>query len=256
VSLPLTLSGFTPPWRVLATSAASAPGVKGPGPTAPAERDCVETEQPPPQPQQQTAAGATTGAATTATGSPGSDLALIRAAAAGDRGAFHALVDRHSPGLFRVARSLSRNRADAEDVLQETFVGAFRGLKNFDGRASVKTWLTRICVRLAARHWHGSRRSREAMALDAPGAADAVSASDQALSTASAVPHVDRRLDLGAVIGTLADDHREVIVLREVRGLSYDEIAAALNVPRGTVESRLHRARAALRQKLNGYGAG
>lgn len=245
MSLPLTVSGFTQPWRVL--SAAAAPGDKGPGPTAPAERHYVETGQP----QTTAAAAATTGGATTA---PPSDSDLIRAAAAGDRGAFHALVDRHSPGLFRVARSLSRNRADAEDVLQETFVGAFRGLKNFDGRASVKTWLTRICVRQAARHWHGSRRSREALTLDSP-AADAAATADDALSTASAVPHVDRRMDLSAVIRTLPDDHREVIVLREVRGLSYDEIAATLGVPRGTVESRLHRARAALRQKLNGYGA-
>src|SRR5436309_1505087 len=68
-----------------------------------------------------------------------SDLELLRAAGGGDDGAFHTLVDRHAAALYRVAISMSRNRADAEDLMQETFVGAYRGLKNFAGRSSVKT---------------------------------------------------------------------------------------------------------------------
>src|SRR5438105_1683209 len=72
------------------------------------------------------------------------DLELLRAAGDGDDGAFHALVDRHAATLFRVAMSMSKNRADAEDLMQETMVGAYRGLKNFAGRSSVKTWLVQI----------------------------------------------------------------------------------------------------------------
>src|SRR5207248_7302518 len=67
------------------------------------------------------------------------DQELLRAAVGGDDGAFHTLVDRHASHLFRIAMSLSQNRADAEDLLQETFIGAYRGMKKFAGRASVKT---------------------------------------------------------------------------------------------------------------------
>jgi len=180
------------------------------------------------------------------------DLALLRSAAAGDRAAFHALVDRHSKDLFRVALSLSRNRSDAEDVLQETFVGAYRGLSQFSARSSVKTWLTQICVRQAAKQWNRSRRTREAVAIDAEGGA---TAGGQPLARPSREIDADRRMDLMAVIETLPEEHRQVILLREVQGLSYDDIARTLGVPQGTVESRLHRARAGLKQRLKGYGA-
>src|SRR6186713_283693 len=75
-----------------------------------------------------------------------SDLALIRSAAGGDEQAFHILVDRHAKVLFRSALALTRSRTDAEDLLQETFVGASRGLKNFNGRSTAKTWLTSILI--------------------------------------------------------------------------------------------------------------
>ena len=180
------------------------------------------------------------------------DLELVRAAAAGDRPAFHVLVDRHSKYLFRLAASLSRTRADAEDVLQETFVGAYKGLASFNGRSSVKTWLTQICVRQAARQWNRSKRSRETVTIDEKGAAASV---DPSLARPSAEANVDRRMDLMAVIEKLPEEHRQVILMREVQGLSYDDIATALAVPQGTVESRLHRARAGLKRLLQGYSA-
>ena len=181
---------------------------------------------------------------------PDADLELARSAAGGNRPAFHALVDRHSKDLFRLAVSLSRNRSDAEDVLQETFVGAYRGLSKFDGRSSVKTWLTQICIRQAAKQWNRSKRARETVAIDGEGSA---AAGGESLARASAEPDADRRMDLTAMIETLPEDHRQVILMREVQGLSYDEIARVLGVPQGTVESRLHRARAGLKQRLRGY---
>ena len=189
--------------------------------------------------------------ATVAPTVPDGDLDLVRSAAAGDRQAFHALVDRHSDSLFRLALSMSRNRADAEDVLQETFIGAYRGLARFSGRSSVKTWLTQILLRQAAKMWHHTKRSREAVAIDSPAGA----AVGESLSRPSAQVDVERRMDLMAVIDRLPEDHRQVILLREVQGLSYEEITQVLGVPQGTVESRLHRARAALKQRLKGYPA-
>jgi len=188
-----------------------------------------------------------------------SDLELLRAAGGGDDDAFHALVDRHAPMLFRVAQSLTRDRADAEDLMQETFVGAYRGLKNFAGRSSVKTWLVQILTRQAAKAWQRGRHHRAARSIDAAARADDGNplgdgvrgyAGDRALSSESHAAAVDRRLDVTATLRRLSAAHREVLVLREIRGLSYEEIAEVLEVPRGTVESRLSRARAEFREKL------
>jgi RNA polymerase sigma-70 factor, ECF subfamily len=189
-----------------------------------------------------------------------SDLELLRAAGGGDDDAFHALVDRHAPMLFRVAQSLARNRDDAEDLMQETFVGAYRGSKNFAGRSSVKTWLVQILTRQAAKAWQRGRHHRAARSIDAaaraddgtPAGGDGVRgyAGDRALSSESHAAAVDRRLDVRATLRQLSAPHREILVLREIRGLSYEEIAEVLEVPRGTVESRLSRARAEFREKL------
>jgi RNA polymerase sigma-70 factor (ECF subfamily) len=186
-----------------------------------------------------------------------SDAELVQHAARGDRGAFHLLVDRHANHLLKLAFSLSSNRDDADDIVQETFTAAFVGLKKFAGRSSVKTWLSSILMRRAAKIWHRSKRLRMAVPLDA---ANASSESDRptnlnpgSLAVASTVTSVDQRIDLQAVLETLSEPHREVIVLREMQGLSYEEIAEVLGVPRGTVESRLHRARQELQAKLTSY---
>jgi RNA polymerase sigma-70 factor (ECF subfamily) len=178
------------------------------------------------------------------------DLELLRSAAGGDERAFHTLIDRHAGVMFRAALSLTRNRSDAEDLMQETFVGAYRGLKNFAGRSSVKTWLMQILTRQAAKAWHRNRHQRSALSLyesDSPTHRD-----DASLKTRSADAAVESKLDVMAVLEQLTEAHREILVLREVRQLSYDEIAEVLDVPRGTVESRLSRARTEFRQKLIG----
>ena len=90
------------------------------------------------------------------------DQQLVQAAVAGDEQAFHALVDRYAAALFHSALSLSRNRADAEDLLQETLVAAHRGLRSFAGRSSFKTWLTTILTRKAFKSLHRTRHHRAA----------------------------------------------------------------------------------------------
>ena len=166
------------------------------------------------------------------------DIELLRRARDGDSGAFHALVDRHAQRLYRLAVSLVGNAVDAEDVLQEAFIGAFRGLKGFEGRASVKTWLTRILVIQAAQFRRSRKRKRtEAMPEN----------------IAAASKSAEAGMDVAAALADLSAEHRQVLVLREYERMSYEEIAEVLDVPRGTVESRLYRARGELRQRLKSY---
>jgi len=179
------------------------------------------------------------------------DQELLRATAGGDGAAFGRLVERHAQDLFRLAQWLAPNRADAEDVLQETLTGAFKAARSFDGRSTVKTWITGIMIRQAARQRRKYKNARRVVSMHADEGVRPAAGVDRPV--ASAVAAIDRRIDLAQVIDTLADEHREVILLRETQGLSYDEIAAALGIPQGTVESRLYRARAALRKKLEGY---
>lgn len=179
------------------------------------------------------------------------DIELARQAAGGDRAAFHAVVDRHANDLFRLARSLCRSRPDAEDIVQETFIEAFRGIGSFDGRASLRTWLSRILTRRASRVWRKSRRRGETPLTAADGSPPA----DPGLAVAPATTAVDARLDLRAVLRTLMPEHREVLVLRELAGMSYAQIAQTLGVPQGTVESRLHRARNELRHRMKAYAS-
>ena len=166
-----------------------------------------------------------------------------------DDALFRELVDRHADELFRLAVALVGNAADAEDVLQETFIGALQGLDRFEGRSSARTWLTGILVRQAARH-HRGRSQRKAQPL-----AEFSDASRRLLS--GSVPgdsqQWDTQIDVLAALGNLSPEHREALVLREFQGLSYEEMAEVLDVPVGTVESRLHRARRELREQLGAY---
>lgn len=171
-----------------------------------------------------------------------SDIALLHKASGGDAGAFHTLADRHADRLYRLAVSLVGNRFDAEDIVQETFIGAFKGMRGFEGRASVKTWLTRILVTQVAR-WRRERKRRRPRG----GEADVEPVEE------SPAGGIGARMDLMEAVGRLSAEHREVIVLREMEQLSYEEIAGVLGVPRGTVESRLHRARGELRERLKAY---
>lgn len=150
-------------------------------------------------------------------------------------GGFEGLVDRYAQELYGLAYSMLGNGADAEDALQETFLAAFRGLGRFEGRSSLRTWLTGILVRQVA--LVRRRGGRRAAAPVVPG--------DAAVCGGEA--GVAAKHDAAALLAALSPEHRDVLVLREMRGMSYKEISEVLGVPRGTVESRLHRARAALR---------
>jgi RNA polymerase sigma-70 factor (ECF subfamily) len=173
------------------------------------------------------------------------DTELVTRSQRGDVEAFPKLVDRYAAMLYGLAVSLVGNAADAEDVLQETLLGAFHGLRRFKQRSSVKTWLTRILVRQAASHFRRTKRLRNrVLRLDADSAPE---------TPAAPVSKPGSRMDVVAAIAELTGEHREVIVLRELNGMSYEEIAEVLGIPRGTVESRLFRARRQLQKRLGAY---
>ena len=179
---------------------------------------------------------------------PDGDIELVRRVRQGDESAFRRVVDIYGPRLYLLARTMLGNHEDAQDVVQETFVGAFRGLRGFQGRSTVKTWLTRILMNNVANIWR-SRKLRKTVPLDEDAQQLGAPPARQATETGRA----DMRMDIAAVIGRLPQEHRAVILLREVQGMTYEEMSAALGVPRGTVESRLFRARQKLMDILGDY---
>lgn len=179
----------------------------------------------------------------------------LEALRAGDRAEFARLVDAHYELIYRLAIKMLRHPQDAEDVLQETFMKAYRGLKNFDGRSSLSTWLYRIATNEALMFL---RRSRpELVSIDQPIENDEDSLPIQIvdwcclpepdLMTAEAQEHLDRAID------NLAPALRVVFILRDLQGLSTQETAQVLSISQGAVKTRLSRARLKLREDLSSY---
>jgi RNA polymerase sigma-70 factor, ECF subfamily len=161
---------------------------------------------------------------------PGSvaDAALVRAAQRGSQEAVEELFTRHWRGAYRAALLVTGDRAAAEDIAQESFLAALRALPRFDLRRPLRPWLQRIVVNRAI-DWSRARAHRAEVAADA--APDAV-ASDEPGAFGE---------DIMAALLALAPEQRAVIVLRYVLDFTPGEIAAALDLPRGTVNSRLRR---------------
>jgi RNA polymerase sigma-70 factor (ECF subfamily) len=177
--------------------------------------------------------------------------ARLRAAAdgarAGDPEAFRALVGETHATVFRLAAALVSDRDEAADVTQETYVRAWGRVGELRDGAAALGWLCRIARNVAHDRrrswWSRMRAPLDALAGEAAPREEAPDASLAAAERASAVR---------AALAKLPEKQRVVLALRELEGLSYDEIAAALGVPVGTVESRLHRARGALARRLAG----
>lgn len=182
----------------------------------------------------------------------GSIEAVARAAAGGDRDAFRALVEATSAVVYRVALRSLGEPADADDVVQETYVRAWRSLDRLRDPAAVVGWLCRIAANVAA-DLHRSRGRRRTWSLDASsedGAALVERLSSDDPDPEKQVGDAQLARAALALVGELSEKHRMVLLLREVDGMSYAEIAGALGLSVGTVESRLHRARAALARKI------
>ena len=183
---------------------------------------------------------------------------LVAELKSGSEQAFALLIAQYSHPIYSlIARSL-RDPADAADVTQEVFVKVFRNISGFHGEASLRTWIYRIALHEASnqRRWWG-RHKRQELTIDAPFdndegetfcLADALATRDASPFDCAARSEVRARVE--AALRTIPEVFREVVILREIEGFGYEEIAEILNVNIGTVKSRLTRGRAALRLAL------
>jgi len=191
-------------------------------------------------------------AARPASGVEQSDLELVRRVQRGERGAFDLLVLRYQHKVVKLVARLLRDPTEAEDVAQESFVKAYRALGSFRGDSAFYTWLYRIAVNTA----RNTMASRQRRPLDYE--AD-LSESEQSVvesrmrhgdTPEAAVLSDEIHSTVNSAIEALPEDLRTAIILREVEGLSYEEIAEAMECPVGTVRSRIFRAREAIDRSL------
>jgi len=182
------------------------------------------------------------------------DLTLLRGFAARDPGAVRLLTERHNQRLFRAAWSILKNRGEAEDAVQSAYMRAFAAAASFEGRSSLATWLTRIAINEAL----GRRRAtqRRLAALDAGSVAVLDEYRDKMMRGSTFTPAPDALAQaqlrglLERAIGELPESFRAVFVLREIEGMSVEDVAAALGIPPATVKTRDLRARRRLRESL------
>jgi RNA polymerase sigma-70 factor (ECF subfamily) len=151
--------------------------------------------------------------------------------------------------MFTLTRVLTGGDADAEDLVQDTFVRAFRALPRFRGESSFRTWLHRIAVNVIRSHMVRRGRRLETAAVRDSGE-DSHSLFERVPSEEDLEATVTRRQMIDRALATLSDDVRLLVTLRDVQGLEYQEIAAITGLPIGTVESRIFRARQRLRPLL------
>ncbi len=184
------------------------------------------------------------------------DQALLARLRAGDKSACAECVERHANGVYRLALRLLRDDAEAEDVVQETFLNAFKAINSFDGRSKLSTWLYRIAYNAALMRL---RRSRPlTVSVDDPELSDDGFETPRQLFDWCCLPEQDfetdeARAQLEEAIQELPEKLRAVFVLRELEGLSTEETAQALGVSAEAVKTRLHRARLRLRERLSAY---
>jgi RNA polymerase sigma-70 factor (ECF subfamily) len=181
------------------------------------------------------------------------DRSLVRRAQSGERGAFNVLVSKYRHRIMKLSMRYTRNRADAEDAVQETFINAYGGLRHFRGDAAFSSWLHRIAVNSAKSVL--SVRARDANVFRSD------SRNDDEINEAAVTPkEMDTPEDLvltdeirdavNAAIESLSEEQRNAIVLREIQGLSYSQMASTMSCPVGTVRSRVFRAREAIDYRL------
>ena len=175
--------------------------------------------------------------------SPLDDTELIELIRSGSTHHFAVLVERHQNRIFQFVLALLRNRQDAEDVAQEAFVGAFRKLDSFEGRSSFFTWLRRLAYNACIDHLR-KKKSRKSD-LSTPDTSYLV-----ASQSANPMNRLEERETIDAVrsaIDQLPEEQRSIVCMRDIDGMDYSEIASVLDIPIGTVRSRLHRARLELK---------
>ncbi len=170
---------------------------------------------------------------------------ILEKAGQGDLTAFEVVYKGSSSFVYNVAFRITRNSADAEEVTQDVFMKIYHNLKDFGFRSEFKTWVYRIAVNTAINHYRKSERN-EKDRVDYDTAALTIPASH---STEDELMQRDNEIQINGLLSVLSPKYKTCLILREIEGLSYEEIAAALKIPVNTVRSRLKRARAALIEK-------
>ncbi len=185
------------------------------------------------------------------------DRELVEAAKKGDRNAFRALFERYQRRAYSLAYGVVRNPDDALDVVQDAFIKAHRYLDKFEGSSSFYTWLYRIVMNLSIDHIRKNRRSRAVDFSD-----QTVKEDDGRVGEDDLLPRIlggnpgralqdkEIRARIEAALSELSDNHRAVLVMRELEGLSYEEMARVMNCSKGTIMSRLFHARRNMQKRL------
>ena len=184
------------------------------------------------------------------------EVELITAARAGRQDAFAEIVERYSGTVYNLALRLMNDQQEAEEVLQETFISAFRALNRFEGRSKLSTWLYRIAYNAALMRLR--KRRVPDVSLDEPRETEDGELLPRQLVDWTAVPEdlllsKEFRGMLSGALAALPESLRSVFVLRDMEGLSTAETAEALGLTETNAKVRLHRARLALRERLTGY---
>ena len=181
------------------------------------------------------------------------DAQLIRLALDGQSEAFGQLVLKYQDRLFNTVFHVVGHAEDARDIVQEALVQAFVKLASFRGQSAFYTWLYRIAFNVAITHRRRRRPTVSIEHLRESGGMEPVDCEDD---PAQALDRKERCCQVRRAMGQLAEEHRAVLVLREIEGCCYESISEILDLPIGTVRSRLHRARLQLREELKEMLAG
>jgi len=182
---------------------------------------------------------------------PEDDNALAARIAARDERAFETVMRRHNRMLYRLARSILRDDAEAEDALQDAYIAAYRGIGSFRGSARLSTWLARIVINAAYARLRKRTATAQVVAIHANFEVHSATVHDEATeSPENAAMRSELRALLMEKIDALPESFRVVYVMRDVEELSVEETAACLDLPEATVRTRAFRARALLREAL------
>jgi RNA polymerase sigma-70 factor (ECF subfamily) len=187
------------------------------------------------------------------------DLSLVERLQCGDAAALEELIDRYGSRIYRLVYQITHNEADAEEVVQDVFLTVFRKIRTFEGRAALGSWLYRVATNAALLKGRSRRADREvpldsrlpSFLPDGHRAGDPASLNvDWSKTPETELLSQETRNILSRVIDGLPDPYRAVLVLRDVEGLTNEEVAEAVGESVAAVKSRLHRARMVLREEL------
>jgi RNA polymerase sigma-70 factor, ECF subfamily len=187
----------------------------------------------------------------------GEEASILAELKSGSEEAYACLIDRFHQPVYGLVYRMLNDPADAADTTQEVFLKVFRGMRQFQGEASLKTWIYRIAIHEASNHrrWWFRHKGREtSMEQDASHASTLKETlADRGCSPFDSVAQEEVRAKVEAELSLVPEPYRSAVILRDIEGFSYEEIAEILEISLGTVKSRLMRGREALKKRLAAY---